>query len=196
MIEIVKKSIRCALIVPLTLGPLAGVASAQERQNTTQDIRNVQLVFDLVQANGFTDEDPEIADVVTELRMLFNFRGYRLLSTSVLNVGLARQTNSSSSVTGSASQRIVPGDYETPLAISAEVSARRSTRVVRAKVILTDVTSRVTGNAISRERLPLLEASVTIRDGQRVVLGSARRSAEEPVFILIVTPRIDPERPE
>ena len=196
MIEIVKKSIRCALIVPLALGPLASVASGQERQNTTQDIRNVQLVFDLVQADGFTDEDPEIADVVTELRMLFNFRGYRLLSTSVLNVGLARRTSASTSVTGSASQRIVPGEYETPLAISAEVSARRSTRTVRAKVILTDVTSRVTGNAISRERLPLLEASVTIRDGQRVVLGSARRSAEEPVLILIVTPRIDPERPE
>ena len=196
MIEIVKKSIRCALIVPLTLGPLAGVASAQERQNTTQDIRNVQLVFDLVQADGFTDEDPEISDVVTELRMLFNFRGYRLLSTSVLNIGLVGSTASSTSVTGSGSQRIVSDDYETPLAISAEVSARRSTRVVRAKVILTDVTSRVTGNAISRERLPFLDASVTIRDGQRVVLGSARRSAEEPVLILIVTPRIDPERPQ
>ena len=156
----------------------------------------MQLVFDLVQADGFTDEDPRIADVVAELRMLFNFRGYRLLSTSVLNVGLAQQTNSSASVTGSGSQRIVPGDYKTPLAISAEVRARRSTRVVRAKVILTDVTSRVTGNAISRERLPLLEASVTIRDGQRVVLGSARRSSEEPVLILIVTPRIDLETPE
>ena len=194
MTRIVKKSIRCALIVPLTLVPLAGVASAQERRN--QDIRNVQLVFDLVQADGFTDEDPGIADVVAELRMLFNFRGYRLLSTSVLNVGLARQTNSSASVSGSGSQRIVPGDYKTPLAISAEVSARRSTSVVRAKVVLTDVTSRVTGSAVLRERLPLLEASVTIRDGQRVVLGSARRSAEEPVLILIVTPRIDLETPD
>ena len=194
MTRIVKKSIRWALIVPLALGPLAGVASAQERGD--QDIRNVQLVFDLVQADGFTDEDPGIADVVAELRMLFNFRGYRLLSTSVLNVGLARQTNSSASVSGSGSQRIVPGDYKTPLAISAEVSARRSTSVVRAKVVLTDVTSRVTGSAVLRERLPLLEASVTIRDGQRVVLGSARRSAEEPVLILIVTPRIDLETPE
>ena len=193
MTRTMKKSIRCALIVPLALGPLAGVASAQERQD--QDIRNVQLVFDLVQADGFTDEDPGIADVVAELRMLFNFRGYRLLSTSVLNFGLARQTNSSASVTGSGSQRIVPGDYKTPLAINAEVSARRSTSVVRARVVLTDVTSRVTGNAMLRERLPLLEASVTIRDGQRVVLGSARRSAEEPVLILIVTPRIDLETP-
>ncbi len=194
MTRTMKKNIRCALIVPLALGPLAGVASAQERQN--QDIRNVQLVFDLVQADGFTDEDPGIADVVAELRMLFNFRGYRLLSTSVLNVGLAQQANSSASVTGSGSQRIVPGDYKTPLAISAEVSARRSTSVVRARVVLTDVTSRVTGNAVLRERLPLLEASVTIRDGQRVVLGSARRSSEEPVLILIVTPRIDLETPE
>ena len=30
-----------------------------------------------------------------------------------------------------------------------------------------------------------------MRDGQRVLLGSARRSADEPVLILVVTPRID-----
>ena len=49
------------------------------------------------------------------------------------------------------------------------------------------------GNFGADPRLPLLEASVTIRDGQRVVLGSARRSAEDPVLILIVTPRVDPK---
>ena len=69
----------------------------------------MQLVFDLVQADGFTDEDPEISDAVTELRMVFNFRGYRLLSRSVLNVGLVGRTSGSASVTGSASQRNLPG---------------------------------------------------------------------------------------
>ena len=142
----------------------------------------------MVEADGFTDDDPEISDVVSELRKLFNFEGYRLLSTSVLNVGLARTSNVT--VGGTGSQRIIADDSERPLTIQAEVTARRSSGTVRARVTLTDVYSR--GLLELTERLPLLEASVTIRDGQRVVLGSARRSAEEPVLILIVTPRIDP----
>ena len=174
-----RTSIRYALITLLALGPLPGVVSAQESEEAAEAIQNVQLVFHLVEADGFADEDSEISDVVAELRKLFSFRGYRLLSTSLLNVGLAR---SMSGVIGSGSQRIIADDSERPLTIQAEVTARRSSATVRARVTLTDVYSRWT----------LLEASVTIRDGQRVVLGSARRSAEEPVFILIVTPRIDP----
>ncbi len=194
MIESAKRGLRCGLIVPLALGLLANCASAQERENSAQDVRNVQLVFDLVQADGFKDEDPEISDVVTELRMLFNFRGYRLLSRSVLNVGLVRPHRTSPTVSGSGTQRIVADDYKEPLTISVEVSARRSTRTIRAQVTLTEVIGwGGAGNAIT---LPLLGTSVTIRDGQRVVLGSARRSAEEPVLILIVTPRIDLEGPE
>ena len=188
MIEYVKRSIRYALIMPLAFSLHPGIASAQEREDAAETVQNVQLIFHLVEADGFTDDDPEISDVVSELRKLFNFQGYRLLSTSMLNVGLAR--GSVVTVTGSGSQRIFADDSETPLAIHAEVTARRSERTVRAKVTLTDVTSR--GLLELTERLPLLEASVTIRDGQRVVLGSARRSAEEPVLILIVTPRIDP----
>ncbi len=192
MYEKMKRSIRYALIGALFLGPLAGVANAQEGEGAPEDIDNVLLTFHLIQADGFTDEDPEISDVVSELRKLFNFRGYRLLSTSVFNVGLARRNMNSAVATGDGLQRIVPGDSETPLTIKAEISSRRSTGSVRAKVTLTDVTTRQFGT-IGTARLPLLEASVTIRDGQRVVLGSARRSAEDPVLILIVTPRVDPK---
>ena len=180
MIEYVKRSIRYALIMPLAFSLHPGIASAQEREDAAETVQNVQLIFHLVEADGFTDDDPEIRDVVSELRKLFNFQGYRLLSTSMLNVGLARTSNVT--VGGTGSQRIIADDSERPLTIQAEVTARRSSGTVRARVTLTDVYSRWT----------LLEASVTIRDGQRVVLGSARRSAEEPVFILIVTPRIDP----
>ena len=195
MCEKMKRSIRCAVIGALALGALSGVAHAQEGEEAPEDIHNVLLTFHLVQADGFTDEDPEISDVVSELRKLFNFRGYRLLSTSVFNVGLARRNMNSAVATGDGLQRIVPGDSETPLTIKAEISSRRSTGSVRAKVTLTDVTTRqvVFGDGASSQRLPLLEASVTIRDGQRVVLGSARRSAEDPVLILIVTPRVDPK---
>ena len=194
MYEKMKRSIQCALIGALFLGPLAGVANAQEGEGAPEDIDNVLLTFHLIQADGFTDEDPEISDVVSELRKLFNFRGYRLLSTSVFNVGLARSNMDRNVLVGDGLQRIVPADSGTPLTIKAELSSRRSTGTVRAKVTLTDVTRRqVVFSGASTERLPLLEASVTIRDGQRVVLGSARRSAEEPVLILIVTPRVDPK---
>ena len=194
MIESAKGGLRCGLVAPLALGLLASFASAQEREDSAQDVWNVQFVFHLVQADGFTDEDPEISDVVTELRAAFNFRGYRLLSTSVLNVGLVLPHRGSPTVNGSGSQRIVADDYEEPLTISAEVSARRSTGTIRAQVTLTDlIVWGTTGDPISP---PLLGASVTMRDGQRVLLGSARRSADEPVLILIVTPRIDVGGPE
>ncbi len=194
MYEKMKRSIQYALIGALFLGPLAGVANAQEGEGAPEDIDNVLLTFHLIQADGFTDEDPEISDVVSELRKLFNFRGYRLLSTSVLNVGLVRSNRDRNVLVGDGLQRIVPADSETPLTIKAEISSRRSTGSVRAKVILTDVTQQVVfGDGASSQQLPLLEASVTIRDGQRVVLGSARRSAEDPVLILIVTPRVDPK---
>lgn len=192
MFELVKRSIRSALIVALAVGGVVGVASAQERQGSTEDIRNVLLTFHLIQADGFTDQDPEISDVVSELRKLFNFQGYRLLSTSVFNVGLVRSSQGTF-LRGNGSQRIVPGDSETPLTIMAEISSRRSTGTVRATVTLTDgITRQRVLLADSEEQLPLLKASVTMRDGQTVVLGSARRTAAEPVLILAVTPRIDP----
>jgi len=192
MFELVQRSTRCALIVALALGSSVGIASAQESEVSGQDVSNALLTFHLIEADGFADEDSEISDVVTELRKLFNFQGYRLLSTSVFNVGMMAGS-SGRSTSGFGSQRIIPGDSATPLTVSATLSSRTSTGVVRAHVTLTDQTTRPTGEfRFGNERMPLLEATVTMRDGQRVVLGSARRAAEEPVLILVVTPRIDP----
>ena len=199
MIGKLRKSFRCALIVMPALGPLPEIASAQEREEAAETVQNVQLVFHLVEADGFTDDDPEISDVVSELRKLFNFRGYRLLSTSILNVGLDYGRTSDSG-SGSGSQRIIADDSVTPLVLHADVSARRSSGNVRARVTLVDgetsgpprYQGREVGVVLAETPLPLLGASVTIRDGQRVVLGSARPAAGEPVLILIVTPRMDP----
>lgn len=192
MIEMAKRTAGYVLIAALAMGPLTSVASAQESEERTEDIRNVLLTFHLVEADGFTDQDPEISDVVTELRRLFNFKGYRLLSTSVFNVGMLPES-SGTFVRGNGLQRIAPDDSETPLTIEADVSARRSTGTVRARVTLTDAITRSRILTIgAEEQLPLLKASVTMRDGQRVVLGSARRTPDEPVLILVVTPRIDP----
>ena len=192
MNEMAKRWIRCALMVALALGAPAGVANAQESGEPPPDIQNVLLTFHLVQADGFTDDDPEISDVVTELRKLFNFRGYRLLSTAVFNVGLSRRSGSANYLDGTGFQRIVPEESDQPLMIHADVTAERSTGTVRAKVSLSDVMTRHIGGLVGTERLPLLEATATFGDGQRMVLGTPRRAASEPVLILIVTPQFDP----
>lgn len=191
MIEMAKRSIPCMLLAALAMGPLAGGLDAQEGVEATPDIENVLLTFRLVEANGFSDDDPEISDVVAELRKLFNFEGYRLLSTSVFNVGLLPATRTANALEGTGSQRIFPSGSDAPLTLSAVLATRRATRSVRATVILTDATVRTVGATVT-ERLPLLEASATFRDGQTMVLGTPRRGADEPVLILIVTPRIDP----
>lgn len=188
MTEMVTRSIRCGLIGALALGVLTGDAKAQEGDEAAQHIQNVLLTFHLVQADGFTDEDPEISDVVSELRGIFNFQGYRLLSTSVFNVGLI-PNSSESRATGEGLQRIYPKGFEKGMTIKADVSSRRSTGTVRATVTLTNQIRRA---FTIGEELPLLETTVTFRDGQRAVLGSAPRPDGEPVLILIVTPRIDP----
>ncbi len=187
MIEMMKRNVRCALIAALAVATLASVANAQEIEEPGQDIENVLLTFHLVEADGFADEDPEISDVVSELRQLFSFRGYRLLSTSVFNVGLLPTSRGTS---GDGSQRIIPSGSETPLTIMASISSRRSTGAVRATVTLAEVVTQA--DFFEPRPTPLLEASVTMRDGQSVVLGSARRTPGEPVLILVVTPRIDP----
>lgn len=194
MNEMTGRFIRCGAVVALALGAPAGVATAQENEATAPDIHNVLLTFHLIQADGFTDEDPEISDVVGELRNVLGFKGYRLLSTSIFNIGLVRSSRGTY-VSGDGSQRIYPRGSETPLAIKAQVSSNRAPPgTVRATVTLTDETTRPAGRqTVGRtERFPLLEASVTIRDAQRVVLGSARRTPDEPVLILVVKPRIDP----
>ena len=189
MIETMKRTIRCALIVALALASLSGSAMAQEGR---QDIQNVLLTFHLVQADGFTDDDPEISDVVTELRKYFNFQGYRLLSNSLFNVGMYLSDHDNEPVRGSGTQRIVVENSAIALEVSASLRAARASGTVRGEVTLTDITEFV-GYARPSNLSPLLRITVNMRDGQRVVLGSAPRTADEPVLILVVTARIDPE---
>ncbi len=189
MIETMKRTMRRALIAGLALASLPGAVKAQEGR---QDIQNVLLTFHLVQADGFTDDDPEISDVVTELRKYFNFEGYRLLSTSLFNVGMYLSDDDIEPLRGSGTQRIVVENSEMTLEVSASLRAARGSGTVRGTVTLTDITSYVNQ---SRPMNPshLLRITVNMRDGQRVVLGSAPRTADEPVLILVVTARIDPE---
>ncbi len=193
MIEMIGRSLRYALIPALMLGPLSGVASAQEAE-ATEDFRQVRFRFYLVQADGFTEQDPEIADVVNELEKLFNFQGYRLLTTPVLNIVLENRTTLRR-LDGHGTQRIVVGDSEVPWELSVDVrAAPAASPTIRVEVSLTSIVPwNIRENARRDPVEVYLEAAVTIRDGQTVVLGSTRTSAEEPVLILVLTPEFDPK---
>ena len=126
------------------------------------------LTFHLIQADGFTDEDPEISDIVGELRNLLGFKGYRLLSTSIFNIGLVRSSSERTYVSGDGSQRIYPTRFKgTALAIKAEVSSLRAPPgTVRATVTLTDETTRTDGDRgyeDHRTAFRFSKLSVTIR---------------------------------
>ena len=190
MIEMAKRGMKRALIAVAAVGLAAGAgaASAQEGERTGEDIQNVLLTFDLIQADGFTDQDEGIRDVVAELEKLLNFRGYRLLSRSLFNVGLVSTGYDSEPLRGSGSHRVAV-DSTLTLTMDVSVRAERSSKSVRATVTVTRANSWLT----SREQEPLLRASANMRNGQRFILGSTPKSGDEPVLILVVTPRFDPK---
>ena len=191
MIKTVRSGVLAAFVVPLVLGPLADVASAQEE--TTRDFQQVRFRFYLVQADGFAEQDPEIADVVSELRKLFNFRGYRLVSTPVVNIVL-EDRGGYRRWDGSGTQRIVVGDSEVPWELGVDVRAPPSSPTIRVDVSLNSIVPWSIRENARRDPVEVyLEASVTIRDGQTVVLGSTRTSVEEPVLILVLTPEFVPQ---
>ena len=191
MIERVCNTVPALFVLPLIVGPLVGVASAQGE--TAKDFQQVRFRFYLVHADGFTEQDPEITDMVNELRQLFNFRGYRLVSTPVVNVVLEDRSGFGDRWDGSGTQRVVVGDSGMPWELSVDVRASPSSPTIRVAVTLTSIVPwSIRGNARRDPVEVYLEASVTIRDGQTVVLGSTRTSAEEPVLILVLTPEFDP----
>lgn len=129
--------------------------------------RNVRLVFQIIEADGFTDVDPAIQDVVDELHSLFRFRGYRLVTTSIM-------TGTTGEVPERVSQLLSLPDHG-QLQLSAFIhpadggSLRLSVSV--------DVPNRTQNPTI-------LEVSVRVRMGQTVVLGSTQNRADAAALIL------------
>jgi len=69
------------LLAAITLA----LPTAVSAQGTEIRPINVRLTFHLIEADGEQRADPEILAVTTELRKLFRFDGYRLVTKSVLN---------------------------------------------------------------------------------------------------------------
>ncbi len=130
-------------------------------------IPSVQLTFQLIEADSFTDEDPDIAEVVQELRALFRFQGYRLLGEAMVTLGGSQMASQEFST------RFL-GPEET-------FSLEGETRMDRPGAV------RLQGLRLWFETNDaVLESSVTVSRGQTVVIGGARARAGGRTLILTV----------
>ena len=151
--------------------------------------QNVRLTFQLVEANGFdgiepTGSDrvhPSIVDVVKELREVFRFGGYRLLHTSMLRGVLSDEMQGDGhDPFTQVRQRIALEGYGT-LEIQAFLFRTPSPDAVRISVHLKDAS----------DESEIIDASVTIRNGSTVVLGSGRPDSSQGALILVMSMQLD-----
>lgn len=152
---------------------LPALVAAQRAPQPT----NVRLTFHLIAADGARSADPEIEPVVAELRRLFRFDGYRLMTKSVLNA---------TAIPSSTVQQALTDDQGRPFSIEAEVGIAGDD--VRIRVQLYGPNSK------------LIDAAVNLQDGKTVVLGTAnlqrppsqtgQQTDPTRAIILAVTPTI------
>lgn len=137
-----------------------------------QPIPTLRLRFRLIEADSFREVDPEIADVVEELRSLFRFDGYRLLGEAMVSVAGGTMDRQGFS------QRFMG---------SADVfQVRSEARLVKPGTVRLEPVQLWGGGNDN-----LLETSVTISAGQTVVIGGARARLGERSFILTATAETD-----
>ncbi|HEX6590012.1 MAG TPA: hypothetical protein VF039_13490 [Longimicrobiales bacterium] len=131
---------------------------------------NVELRFQIIEADGFTGSDPAIADVEQALRELFRFDGYRLASEVMV-------------------QATAPGDVDQYAAGNDGQEYRINASLDR--LIQSDSAAAV-GLSVSLRSGggTLLYTSLTVPSGKTVVVGSARARESNNTVILVVRPVI------
>lgn len=137
-------------------------------------IENVRLVFQLVEADGFRDEDPAIADVVTQLREVFRFQGYRLASTGLLN----------SHPDGEGQTRLTGGErggYLVDVALEPVFERDSQGGPVPSDRV------RIAVELFHEQEGPAMRATVSVRDGQTMVLGSTRTRDGTAIILVMRT---------
>lgn len=130
---------------------------------------DVQLRFQIIEADGFTATDPAIADVQHALQDLFRFRGYRLVSEGIAQA----------KAPGRLHQQMAAGERQYSITAALE-------RVITANAgaaVELGIELRSAGDLV-------LTTSLTVPSGQTVVVGSARAQADGNTLILVVRPLI------
>ena len=117
------------------------------------------LHFQLVEADGASETDPRIADVEAQLRKVLRFDGYRLLGEAFVNTQAGPIDQPIRTPDG--------GSYR------VEGSFGRGYEVSGPNIKVVD-SSRELSLTFSIKESVLLRSTVNIRNGQTIVLGSAR----------------------
>lgn len=120
----------------------------------------VRLFFQLIEADGARTTDPAIADVETELRKLFRFEGYRLMSEATVTV-----MGISSIEQRLFDQRPVQGRW-------ASFDLRGAMERPRGTGDSTQATLHIELSPESQS--PLFSAQVLVSMGKTIVLGTTR----------------------
>jgi hypothetical protein len=150
------------LTVRETADNLAKIARVLEEFDVPR--ADVRLRFQLIEADGFTERDPDIAEVEAELRKIFQFRGYRLGGEAVVTA--TDRSRIEQSLSGS------DGFY----AVAAEVYWVQSDLIRLESVSLMSQTPQGVH----------LTTTVNIRPGQTLVLGSSSQVGSSTTILLTV----------
>jgi hypothetical protein len=147
---------------------------------------DVQLHFQIIEADGFTQQDEAIAEIESELRKLLKYAGYRLMGEAVIQTreGVAFSE-----------QRVQPTIAEGSVPSVGGVSPLTVTaRVGRVSQVDKDATVTLSVS-LSDAWDGLLSTTVTVTNGKTMVLGTtsarANRDGEAAALILVVTPTIN-----
>jgi len=170
---------------PGSMAIAAGAITVRETQDNLDQIARVlaeldlsatptpsfRLQFQLVEANGASESNPEIADVVEELRKTLRFDGYSLVGEAQVAVkpdagfGQVLQTAENEyQITGSVEE------YESRYVLKVDLHSPRS---------------RTRGDTTTHFRSRALSTTVGIRPNQTLVLGSVSVEDSSVLFAVV-----------
>lgn len=153
---------------PDNLDQIARVLAALDLSNTPAP--SFRLHFQLVEANGASEADPVIADVVEELRKALRFDGYSLVGEAHLAVK-----------PGTGFGQVLQTD-ENEYQISGDFKEAKSSYVLS---VALRTRSRTQGNNVARFSGPTLHSMVGIRPNQTLVLGSVPGEDSAVLFAIV-----------
>ncbi len=133
--------------------------------------RSVTLHFQIISANGNAQSDPQIAEVEEELRKLFRFRSYWLLADAVIT-GLERSVVQQRMFTQQGRTGSDFSDFFVEAAIGSAGGEGDSAVV--------DLQIELRGH-----QQPLLGASVSLKVGHTVVLGTLPLPSDKALILTV-----------
>ncbi|MDH5760823.1 MAG: hypothetical protein OEZ65_14640 [Gemmatimonadota bacterium] len=149
---------------PDNLGRIGAVLAEYD-----QPAPDLRLHFRLIEADGYAQADPRIADVEAELRKVLQFRGYRLAGEAVVSATDWSEIRQSMRAGGRLYE--LTGRVYWP---------RRET--IRLEEI-----------ALYGEGGSALSTTVNVRPGQTLVIGTAPQSAGDATLLLTVRAEVVPD---